>query len=182
MTLIAYKNGILCADTQLNADDMRSLSPVVKIARDARGYLFAAAGSSAICRAWMWWFLEGMRGGQCDISRGDDDSASSVVIFNPADGSTERYVGAQKVSEFCAPDRLGLGWPSYLHGLMDGGLSARDAVATGIKRYTGADFPIIEIGHRGAPVIWETAERKMPIEAFERQHGRPMTDYFHPHE
>lgn len=177
MTLIAYKDGILCADTQLNADDMRGPAPVVKIARNARGYLFAASGSSAICRAWMVWFLDGMVG-ECEVSRGSDDSASSVVIFRPDGGSTERFVGAQKVSEFVAPDRLGLGWPSYLHGLMDGGLSARDAVVTGIKRYTGADFPLIEIGHRGDPVVWETAERKMPIEAFERQHGRPLADYF----
>lgn len=178
MTLIAYKDGILCADTLRLADSMRCTAPVVKIARNRAGDLFAAAGSAAIALRWMEWFLSGDDESKAPPDRYDDEQVTDVVIFTP-NGASKRWVEKCNVVEHAPKDRLGLGWPSYLHGLMDAGLPAFEAVSAGIRRYTEADYPLIVIGHHGEPTIWEAPWRQMPAEVFERQIGRPLSDYFY---
>lgn len=178
MTLIAYKDGIICADTQLNSDDMRGAAPIIKIARNRRGELFAASGSAAIAATWMKWFLDGCVESNIPCDRSNGDLITDVVIFSPT-GASKRWLQKQNIAEWVSADRLGLGWPSYLHGLMDAGLSARDAVMVGVRRYTGADYPLIEIGHSGDPIVWEAPDRMMPLEAFEWRCGRQLSYYFH---
>ena len=69
MTTIAYRDGVLAADTQTTSGE-RNDGHDVKIAK--RGcILAAAAGSSAMCRLFMDWFRSGMKGDAPSMKNGD---------------------------------------------------------------------------------------------------------------
>lgn len=176
MTLIAYKDGILCADSQRLCDGIRSKTLVVKIARNIRGELFAAAGYAAVSQTWMNWFLGGCEHDAPWRDAQSDNPDSIVIILD--NGSSRRYVGRPEIPEYMPYERLGIGWPSYLHGLMDGGLSAREAIFAGIENYVNADYPVIEVGHFGPAIIWESRSDTMAPEAFERKIGARLGSYF----
>lgn len=173
MTLIAYKDGVICADSQRQQGSLRSVRPYMKVSRRADGALFAASGYAAVSQAWSKWFLEGENGAPPwrDLGENHDD----IAIVAPC-GTVKLWAGAE-LPENVNGDPLALGWPSYLQGLMDAGLSATEAVKTACRRYTGAGYPLIEMRHAGDPVVWVSeTERGDPAEFF-KACGLNQEDY-----
>lgn len=174
MTLIAYKNGTLCADTLATVSSLRVGKPNIKIARRADGALFAAAGWATVSQHWMAWFLSGEKGPP--PWRDDGDDFSSVLIIDRP--SSMRYWASTPLCERITESRYSLGYPAYLNGIMDAGKSAVEALKIAIPKTTGSDYPLIEIGHSGPPTIWEAADRTRHPGSFFDFIGCRQEDYF----
>lgn len=76
MTTIAYRDGVLAADTLSTCNGMIE-TEVVKI-WDHKGYLGGAAGSHALCNRFRSWFVGGMDG-ESPFHGGDDGNGLVAV-------------------------------------------------------------------------------------------------------
>ena len=162
MTLIAYKNGVLCADTLALSGGKRFGYATLKIARRADGALFAGSGAAAVVQHWMRWFLSSEEGSPPWRETGDD---CDCILIARSLGSFEyfaTYPIAEKFQESC----FALGDQNYLRGLMDGGLGAVDAIKRALENHYYGDYPIIEVGYSGPPIIWESPDRVVPSHIF----------------
>ena len=59
MTTIAYRNGVLAADTAMCRGDAKYADAIVKIAKLPDGRLAAAVGSAGYCGEWLRWCQDG---------------------------------------------------------------------------------------------------------------------------
>lgn len=88
MTIIAYRDGVLAADTAIVAGDTMLPDCIVKIVKD-RGSLAGAAGSATYNHAFLAWFL-GHELGEPPTPVKDDGLFDIGIIVRP-DGTIERH-------------------------------------------------------------------------------------------
>lgn len=163
MTLIAYKDGIVCADSLCMLGHMRSPTPVVKLSRNSNGDILSVSGYACTFIGWSKWFIDGETG-EKPWKHSDSDDPDEINIFRK-NGCTECYTVSSTpmklyVSQYAA------GYHSLLMGMMAAGLSAKDAVCLGIQMTNIADFPIICLGHNGEMEFWKSKTERMSRDEF----------------
>jgi ATP-dependent protease HslVU (ClpYQ) peptidase subunit len=84
VTTIAYKDGVVAADSQVSCGDMRD-STITKIARNPAGDLCGASGNASFMFAFLKWFSDGEKG-EAPVPSENDGG----IIFR-AKGAIELY-------------------------------------------------------------------------------------------
>jgi len=81
MTVIAYKNGLIAADSMVGSNN-HFAGNVGKIARNSAGDLIGTSGLTSWCSAMTVWFAKGERGKMPFLSRGNQEgpAASAIII------------------------------------------------------------------------------------------------------
>lgn len=142
MTTIAYRDGVLAADSQTTygASTERTFGKTVR-----RGAVLAgASGSSAICQRFLDWFRAGMSGDPPAMSSGDDHDATGIIVHGPHHILLLNKVGwERRRAEFYA---IGSGG-EIATGAMAMGASAERAVeiATQHDAYTGGPITVLSV-------------------------------------
>jgi hypothetical protein len=129
MTTIAYRNGVLAADTLAVVSNLRD------------GYGVKEAGCAAHGLAFLDWFRGGMRGDPPEM--GEEGSSATGVIFCPDETALlwQRLGWARhKVDAWS----MGSGGDLAL-GAMEAGATPEDAVRFAMKRdiYTGGEITVL---------------------------------------
>lgn len=163
MTLIAYKDGIVCADSLCILGHMRAASPVVKLCRNANGDILSVAGYACTFVGWSKWFIDGEKESK-PWSNKDSDDCDDINIFRKS-GCIERYTISETPMKLYSRQHAA-GYHSLLMGMMAAGLSAKDAVCLGIQMTNIADFPVICLGHEGEVEFWKSKTERMSRDEF----------------
>lgn len=135
MTIIAFKNGVMCADSEMQAGGVRYRLMIPKIARGPGG-LAGATGSSSDCVAFLQWFA----GGELPEDRPEfvetGDGAMKALVARP-DG-TLWEVGAKSFPlQVPEPYAIGGGYAwAFCEGVMAAGKSCEKAVKLTIKNFS----------------------------------------------
>lgn len=141
MTTIAYRNGILAADTQMATSGSVNGS-VIKIARREDGALVGAAGYATYAYAFMQWFLSGEQG---DPPKADhsDNNLDRGVIFG-SDGYFRVYE-VEGMFVATAPYYAFGGGMDFALGAMHAGAGAKQAIEAAIAHdpNTGGDITVL---------------------------------------
>lgn len=127
MTTIAYRDGILAADTGVTAGRSR-LGNVAKIARREDGALAAVCGGAAFGFAFLTWFRDRSLSPAAPPPelKEDKDSMDAAAIFYP-DGSIELFEPQGRFPVEAPYFARGSGRPEAL-GAMHHGASAEEAI------------------------------------------------------
>lgn len=141
MTTIAYKDGVLAADTQVTASSCRvgssrkigMIGPV----------MWGAAGVLPLCQRFDAWVRGGCKGDPPPMKDTDGDTAEAIIVF---DGRVVcfRSDGLDHItSPFYAN---GSGW-RFAMGAMAAGASAVDAVraAAVLDVHTGGEITVLSV-------------------------------------
>lgn len=142
MTTIAYRDGVMAADS-LSTSDGIAMGTVAKAIRREDGAMCGAAGSTSLIRALLAWFENGEGGDKPDLK----DNGAQALIIRPT-GSTEWHdeFGFHVISApFFA---IGSGRDVAL-GAMAAGASAEEAVEHAIRFDINSGGPIVVV--RGNP-------------------------------
>lgn len=134
VTIIAYKDGVMCADSESNGGGLRYPIKVPKIARG--NGLAGAAGMSSDCASFLLWFAAGERPHERPVFTGTGDDEMQVLIARP-DGTLWR-VGAKELPfEISQPYAIGGGnaW-AFCEGAMLAGKSCQKAVKLTLKHFS----------------------------------------------
>lgn len=145
MTTIAYKDGVVAADS-LVTEGSRRVGYTDKLYRLHDGSVVALAGSLSLIRPVLRWF-ENRRSRENPPEEVKDDGISEVVRFTP-EGDIEVYergniVPFDSLNEFYA---FGSG-ASYALGAMTNGASPAEAVkiASEYDIFTGGDIIVMKV-------------------------------------
>lgn len=140
MTTIAYRDGVLVADTKIARGDS-VCGRVVKIAKRADGAVGGASGDATF----MYAFLEWMRGERSERPAPDREGGSAVVIT--PDGRIEQVEFGGSFFVEAPYWALGSGRPEAL-GAMFVGADAETAVRAAMAHdaFTGGDLTILRLG------------------------------------
>lgn len=149
MTTIAYRDGILAADTGETAGNSR-LGRAVKIVRRADGALAAAAGNAVYAYAFKEWFRRGGEG-QPPEAKSENNTFDRGVIFH-ADGRIEVFEPGGKFFTAAPYYALGSGRPEAL-GAMFAGASAIQAIKAAMVHDSDTFGDIAALSHDGAVVM-----------------------------
>jgi hypothetical protein len=143
LTTIAYRDGILAADSLVTSDGIRT-STIVKLARREKdGTLFGACGRASLIRAAREWFLRGEP--PEDRIKIKDNEAQFIIVRPNNDVETWDESGS---SDDAAPfHALGSGRDIAL-GAMAAGASAIEAVRIAAKFDTGTGGPIRHVARK----------------------------------
>lgn len=142
MTTIAYRSGVLAADTLMTRGDS-ALVGIVKIAQGPDGRMGGACGSAAFMGQWLAWIK-----GEIDerpIPQWDDGRTDSGLLIHP-DGKVELFEEGGSF-EFCgAYLAMGSGRPEAL-GAMHAGASAENAVRAAIEHdcHSGGEVTVLRL-------------------------------------
>lgn len=137
MTTIAYKDGVLAADSLATWGDNRD-GYVTKIRR--RGNVLAAvSGSIAHGQAFLDWFVLGMKGDPPPMGGSDDGNAHGFLI-TPDDWLC--MWGPRGWERSRGPTMTAGSGGEFAKGAMSAGCSAPDAVAIAIQHDTKSGGPI----------------------------------------
>lgn len=142
MTTIAFRNGILAADTRSTSGETVTGS-VVKIAKAADGSLAAAVGNSAYCYRYREWVTAGRIGdAPLPVEKDGGDDAKGVLI-DPA-GKVWQF----ESRGICPIEAEYLAWGSgrdFALGAMFSGADAEAAVkaAAAHDPYTGGEITVL---------------------------------------
>ena len=123
MTTIAYRDGVLAADTGATCGSSRN-GAVSKIVRRADGAMAGAGGSASYTHAFLKWFVSG--DGQAPDAKEDNNSMDSAVVFM-TDGTIEVYEPRGSFTITAPYYAMGSGRPEAL-GAMFAGADAKRAV------------------------------------------------------
>lgn len=134
VTTIAYRNGVLAADTGISSHDSR-IGHTTKIARNNNGDLAGAAGGAVYCYQFLTWFSNG-ENGEAPSPKKEDGSYDRGVVFR-ASGKLEvhepgGFFEIAEVNYFA----FGSGRPEAL-GAMHHGATAKEAVAAAMAHDSG---------------------------------------------
>lgn len=122
MTTIAYRDGVLAADTMVSRDGMVS-GYTVKVER--RGPIFAAyAGNCAMGQAFLDWFRKGMKGDPPPMVDGDCSCAGILI----ADDAIIEWSGQPRPDWIKAPFAAWGSGAQFALGAMAFGATAESAV------------------------------------------------------
>lgn len=147
MTTIAYRDGVLAADTQISQND-RIIGHAIKIRRLPDGSLLGFAGDTSVGQK----LLQVEDHAQALHFQFDKDAGDGILVSPTGEVHHLEYNGhCQVTGDYFA---TGSGWQIAL-GAMAAGLTARGAVELAIKHdvYSGGDITVLELGHiniRGA--------------------------------
>lgn len=143
MTTIAYRDGVIAADSLVSSGPNRA-GHVVKIARGPDGTLAGAAGDMWACMT----FLRAIEtGSPLPAERGNDFDALVVDVRGKA-----HYVGDKGDPVPVDGDYFALGsGEAAALGAMEMGASAERAVAVAIKIDKGSGGPIRSLSRAGTP-------------------------------
>ncbi len=152
MTTIAYKDGILAADT-LTSSHGRPFGHAKKVGRGPGGkYLYASAGDTAIGQAFRAWCAEGMTGTPPSMRR-DDREAEGYVVF--PDGTFSVY------ERDLPPTLLTMvrhhGW-GYVWAAGSGSDIALGALHAGADARVAVEIAIQLDSHTGGGIDWVSFE------------------------
>lgn len=141
MTTIAYRDGVIAADTRMCVGDS-IVGDVVKIARNSNGDLAGAAGDASYSFAFLNWFT-GMESGACPEAKQTDNSIDRGVIFRK-NGTIIVYEPHGHFRASAPYFAVGSGRPEAL-GAMHAGASAEGAVRAAIAHdaYTGGNVTVL---------------------------------------
>jgi hypothetical protein len=141
MTTIAYRNGILAADTGMSAGGS-IVGSVTKIARSEKGDLAGAAGDASYNHDFIAWFVGGEQGNPPEAQE-EDKTFDRGVIFR-RDGRIEVFEPRGRFECSAPYYAFGSGRPEAL-GAMFVGASAEQAVQAAIAHdpYTFGDIDVL---------------------------------------
>jgi hypothetical protein len=80
MTTIAYRDGVIAADTGMTMAGVK-IGTVTKIARNQKGDLCGGAGSATFVHEFLHWFKNGEHGSPPDAVRTDELLDRSIIII-----------------------------------------------------------------------------------------------------
>lgn len=158
LTIIAYKDGILAADSGVwNANHVTHV-PFPKITRGADGSLWAMAGKMSDAWSLRVWVLAGMDHDNPPIFDTDKDNDHPNLFMVKPDGglwmlrAPWRFVFGGAQDQPAAQGCWGENDAStFCEGAMAAGLSAPDAVALTIRHHTYAHGEV-QVEHAGKPI------------------------------
>lgn len=140
MTTIAYRDGVMAADTLVTSNGKRD-GQKIKIARNAAGDLAGAAGNSAVCQQFLEWFSSGEKHEPPEF---DEELGNGLIVR--ADGTIELYMkhGVSKsTADFYS---LGSGYQIAL-GAMSMGATAEIAVRKAMEFDTESGGNVTVLKH-----------------------------------
>lgn len=158
MTLIAYKDGVICADTQCaNGLGFSNPDPAIKIGRfessGAIPRLFGVAGSASVGRLWINYLLSGEVGERPWRETGAD---FDPVFCVDADERFRYWASTAEPEEMGISRGRGfaIGFSAYLEGMMHAGMDAISAVRAMIDDgYRAASYPLTVLGMKGGAAV-----------------------------
>ncbi len=165
MTAIAYKSGILAADTQQFSGNMRE-GHTEKIVRRADGALAGASGRADLDHQFLELFKSG---GDIDAFRlhGKEADDFGAVVIEP-NGAVWLYTDLGKHPSIAPWQTLGSAY-QFLHGALAAGASAEEAVRLAIEHTAacGGEVTVLRLDHaigavrdeRIDPADWPVHER-----------------------
>lgn len=136
MTTIAYRDGVLAADTLITAGGERA-GYGVKIRR-LGPLLYGSAGSCCLGDRHEAWLRAGAKGEAPPLKDGDE--SASVYVFMPDDQVL--WFHSTGMTPLRAPFWAAGSGESFARGAMEMGASAEQAVAVACKWDTGSGGPI----------------------------------------
>lgn len=140
MTTIAYRQGVIAADTQM-IQGTSIIGHITKIVRRDDGALCGGAGDLAWVQAFHRWFLEGCEG---EPPRFDDDCSKGLIIRRRKPIEVFESIGAFEFKpEFVA---IGSG-KEFALGAMQVGASAKRAVKAAMAFDPGTGGAIMTLSH-----------------------------------
>lgn len=143
MTTIAYRGGVLAADTQVNNDGAR-IGTVQKVHRRDDGHLAAGSGDFSYTQRFIAWFLAGEDGEPPLPTRGDDGrDEGQGFIFRP-NGQVVSLEGSGSNTMAAPYWAQGSGRELAL-GAMAHGASAEEAVRAAIAHdvHSGGEITVL---------------------------------------
>lgn len=152
MTTIAYKDGVLAADTRSSIGDSL-LGDLVKIVRRPDGHLAGAAGSAAYLSAFHRWFLAGENGDPPHAGEAKDWLDRGIIIIFRPNGDVEVFEPEGSHLTHAPYFAIGSGRPEALGAMFAGG-DAVTAVRAAIEHDAHTAGDIVVLSHkRGAKVM-----------------------------
>ncbi len=153
MTTIAYRDGVLAADTRATSGDVIVGSSALKIAKRGR-VMAAASGTSAYARRFMDWFRSGMKGDPPpSIDPNDHDTFCWGLLVT---GDDRRVLLQQPgwIVERGPYFAMGSG-RDFALGAMAHGASAEEAVRAAIAHdvYSGGDITVLRVEADTRPLL-----------------------------
>lgn len=131
MTTIAYRDGVIAADTLATAGGTR-VGTIRKVGKIGP-LLFGAAGALSDCQRFMDWIARGMKGEQPKLGDGDNGAEGFIVY-----GDSVLCFNGEKVDRIEARRyACGSGWKMAL-AAMEAGASAREAVEIACRLDAGS--------------------------------------------
>lgn len=145
MTTIAYRAGVLAADTAMTMGGT-TIGEVIKIARRFNGDMAGAAGDAAYNRAFLDWF-EGGEEGPAPEAKSDSDCYDRAVIFRAKGKKIEVFEPRGRFTIVADYYAFGSGKSEAL-GAMWQGAGAEEAVraAIDLDPHTGGDVTVLRCG------------------------------------
>ncbi|WFU52284.1 hypothetical protein QA639_21485 [Bradyrhizobium pachyrhizi] len=141
MTTIAYRNGIIAADTQAIGGNSVTATNIAKIVRRTRdGALCGASGYLAFMQAFHRWFLSGEKGRVPTFHDGD----RAFVVRKGKPIEMFESVGSYDYE----PDYVAIGsGMEFALGAMHAGAGAADAVAAAVTHDPGTGGEVMVLRH-----------------------------------
>lgn len=133
MTVIAYRDGVMAADTLATQGGQR-IGYCTKIVRNGRGDLAGAAGNSTYADAFSSWFAKGEKGKGPEADAGSDYCDRGLIVR--ANGAIEFYEKDGRFSIIAPYVAMGSGRSEALAAMFNGA-SAEQAVKTAIALDVG---------------------------------------------
>jgi ATP-dependent HslUV protease subunit HslV len=141
MTIIAYRDGIIAADTLACAGNSKT-GYSCKLARSPHGALCGMAGPAAYSQRFRKWFEAGRDGDHPELSA-ERDCESSLIIVE-TDGKVFHFFAKDPPYEINAP---------YI-AIGSGCVEARGAMAAGASAIEAVKAAIAHDCHCGGDIMW----------------------------
>jgi hypothetical protein len=135
MTVIAYKDGIMAADTVTWCMDLVNNDVTMKIIRTPSGELVGCAGGVGVITEFQEWAMAGFP--SCSKPKGSDDFVALVVS---PDGKVSKYDGEMRRYDSGVVGFIGV-HAEFLCGALAAGASAEQAVRLALTHcaYAGGE-------------------------------------------
>lgn len=145
MTTIAYRDGVIAADTSMTAGSSRQ-GRVVKVAANDMGQLAGAAGRATYMAAFLAWFSKGCWDDPPKAEKTDDQCDRGIVVH--WDGSLTVYEDGGSFDLTAPYYAIGSGKPEAL-GALFAGADAETAVRAAMEHDTFTAGDITVVARRG---------------------------------
>lgn len=147
MTTIAYRDGVLAADTAMHRGTTR-VDGITKIVRASDGLLAGAAGTAGYNGSFLAWAVDGrLRAEPPPVAKEDNDNYDTGLIFHP-DGLVELFEPSGRFEARPAYFAIGSGRDAAL-GAMFSGADAVTAVKAAIAHDAWTSGGITVLRHEG---------------------------------
>ncbi|MDB5612046.1 MAG: CcrSwift [Bradyrhizobium sp.] len=144
MTTIAYRDGVLAADTGMTIGDSR-IGRVTKIVRGPNGNLGGAAGSCGYAQKFREWVAGGEQDSPPEPKEKENSFSDKGVVFR-RDGTIDVHEVNGRFSCCANYYAFGSGRPEAL-GAMFAGADAETAIRAAIEHDSGTFGEIDVLGH-----------------------------------